>query len=87
MQAIKKGSYMKKIDKNRITTVEDALLPEYDFDFTKAKPNKYADILKAQDRLVQLEPDVFSVFDTSDKVNNALRSLINSLPKSKHVAL
>lgn len=72
---------MKKIDKNIVsaTDVED-MLPEYNFDFSKAKPNRFAPVLKAQERLVELEPDVFSVFDTSDKVNKALRAFISAMP-------
>lgn len=68
---------MKK-DKSISPTSVDDLLPEYELDFSKAKPNKYAEILKSQDRLVQLEPDVYKVYDTPEKVNSALRFLIKN---------
>ncbi|HPI20559.1 MAG TPA: hypothetical protein PKY56_09330 [Candidatus Kapabacteria bacterium] len=68
------------INENFIET-EDEMLAEYDLDFSKSRPNKYAAILKEQERLVKLEPDVFIVFNTSEKVNNTLRAIINAYPK------
>ena len=47
----------------------------YDFDYSKAKPNRFAARL-AQDRLmVVLDPDMAAVFPTSEAVNEALRVL------------
>lgn len=57
---------------------EDDIRSEYDF--SDSKPNKYAAILKRQERLITLEPDVFKVFNTSDSVNNVLRAIIKSVP-------
>ncbi len=61
---------------------DDEMRTEYDF--SDSKPNKYAIILKQQEHIVKLEPDVFKVFDNSDKVNNALRALINAIPKKNN---
>jgi len=58
---------------------DDEIRNEYDF--SDSKPNKYAEILKRQERLVTIEPDVFKVFNTSEQVNNALRAFINAIPK------
>ena len=47
----------------------------YEFDYSKAKPNRFAARL-AQDRLmVVLDPDIAVVFPTSEAVNDALRVL------------
>jgi hypothetical protein len=55
---------------------------EYDFDYTKAKPNRFAGRI-AKDRLVVLlDPEVSKVFTDSDSVNAALRALITALPKT-----
>ena len=71
-----------KTSKNNLSNEQDDdLLTEYDLDFSQSRPNKYAAILKRQEHLVKLESDVFKVFDDSEKVNNALRSLINAMPK------
>jgi hypothetical protein len=56
--------------KNNLINENEEMLAEYDLDFSKSKPNKYAAILKEQERLVKLEPDVFIVFNSSEKVNN-----------------
>ena len=57
------------------------LRPEYDFDYSKAKPNRFAG--KMEDRVVVLlDPDIAEVFTTPDSVNEALRALIPTMPKN-----
>lgn len=65
---------MKKTSNNIET---DYLQPEYEFDYSKAKRNKYASVFKNQDCLVRIEPDIFQFFNSEEKVNNALRSLLD----------
>ena len=60
----------------------DDMQPEYDFDYAKAKPNRFAGHI-AKDRLVVLlDPEVSKVFGDSESVNAALRQLITTLPKN-----
>lgn len=61
----------------------DGLLPEYDIDYSKARPNRFAARL-AQTRTVELEPDVAAVFTTQSAVNDALRTIIRSMPQTPH---
>ncbi len=56
----------------------DDMLPEYDFDYSKARPNRFA-----KGRTVILEPDVARVFNTSDAVNKMLRAVIAAMPESQ----
>jgi len=66
--------------KSRGKSLED-MPAEYDFDYTKAKPNRFAGRL-AKDRLVVLlDPEVSKVFSDSESVNAVLRALITALPK------
>ena len=66
--------------KSREKRSED-IQPEYDFDYTKAKPNRFAGRI-AKDRLVVLlDPEVAKVFTDSESVNAALRGLITTLPR------
>ena len=58
------------------TNTED-LLPEYDFDYSKAKPNRFA----KKTINVTLDEDVAKVFTDSESVNKALRAILTSLPK------
>jgi len=57
----------------------DDLLPEYEFDYKKAKPNRFA--LTEQQRVVILEPDVAEYFRDSEAVNRVLRALIEVMPR------
>lgn len=67
--------------KNSNNKENDAMRDEYDF--SDSKPNPYASILRKQQNLVQLEPDVAEYYKTSEQVNNALRAIISAFPKSK----
>lgn len=55
---------------------------EYQFDYGKAKPNRFADRDKEGQIVVMLDPDIAKVFKTSKAVNKALRALITALPRS-----
>jgi hypothetical protein len=61
----------------------DDLLPEYRFDYTKARPNRFAARLKPGSRAVVLDPDVAEVFSTPEAVNAVLRALIETMPQRK----
>ncbi|HEX5426153.1 MAG TPA: hypothetical protein VFW94_21570 [Candidatus Acidoferrales bacterium] len=55
---------------------------EYRFDYTKAKPNRFAEQMSKDSVAVLLDPDVAEVFDSSATVNNVLRTVIASMKKS-----
>lgn len=54
----------------------DDLLPEYDLDFSKSKPNRFAEKNNRIVTRVGLEPDVAEQFLTEESVNDALRQYI-----------
>jgi hypothetical protein len=53
---------------------------EYQFDYRKAKPNRFAAALKKGGRLVVLDPDVAVVFKQPEAVNAVLRALLQTMP-------
>jgi len=58
----------------------DDLLPGYDFDYRKARPNRFADRAVGEPVVVALDPDVSRVFTTPESVNAVLRALISTMP-------
>ena len=56
---------------------------EYRFDYKKARPNRFAGRFKAGAVAVLLDPDVASVFGSSNTVNKLLRSLIAAMPEHR----
>jgi hypothetical protein len=67
---------------------EEELSPEYDLDYTKAKPNRFAAKCQQMQRTVVLDSDIADKFPSAESVNEALRFLIRvtqenreSLPK------
>ena len=53
---------------------------EYRFDYRNARPNRFAPLMKGKTVAVVLDPDVASVFQSSESVNSLLRSVISALP-------
>ena len=54
---------------------------EYRFDYRKSRPNRFASLMKGKTVAVLLDPDIASVFQSSESVNSLLRSVIAALPK------
>ncbi len=69
--------------KKKLILDKDDLLPEYDLDYSKAKPNHFSDRLKRN--TIILYDDVANVFETSESVNRVLRALIQSLPMLENI--
>ena len=76
---------MKNTTSNKKTrTPKDDLRNEYDIDYSKSKPNRFATKLEKGAVAVVLDPDVAAVFGTSKSVNTLLRSVISAVKlKSK----
>jgi hypothetical protein len=55
--------------------------PEYRFDYGKSRPNRFAGRIQAGAVAVVLDPDVASVFSSSDTVNALLRSVMSAMPE------
>jgi hypothetical protein len=71
---------MKKAHKKKRDS-SDEPRAEYDFDYSKARPNPYAARLKGRSVAVVLDPDVAEVFPTSESVNTLLRSVVAAVPR------
>jgi hypothetical protein len=56
--------------------------PEYRFDYSKAKPNRFANSAKNRRVAVVLDEDVAEVFATTESVNKALRAIMQAMPSS-----
>ena len=59
----------------------DELRGEYQFDYSKAKPNRFAAKLKKGGRLVVLDPEVAAAFAGSESVNAVLKALLQTMPE------
>ncbi len=63
-----------KLDEN------DELLPHYDFDYSKSKPNRFAEKYNKMVRHAGWAADVADVFPTQNSVNDALRENLRITP-------
>jgi hypothetical protein len=70
---------MKKTSKRKRPAPDD-VRAEYRFDYSKAKPNRFAASMSGSTVAVAIDPDVASILKTSEAVNSLLRSVIAALP-------
>jgi hypothetical protein len=61
----------------------DELLPEYDLDYSKSKPNQFAEKYQQMQRTVVLDSDVAENFPSAESVNEALRFLVRVTRENK----
>ncbi len=71
---------MKKTSTHK-SRATDEMRKEYRFDYSKARPNRFA-MRKKERLIVVLDPDVSKVFETPEAVNKVLRALIATMPSS-----
>ena len=77
---------MTKLEDNTVTNEQDTLKSHYEFDYSKAKPNRFAARLSPDSLMVVLDPDVAAIFPTSEAVNDSLRVLaaaVRNLPNAE----
>ena len=65
----------------RKTHRADEMRKEYHFDYSKARPNRFA-MRKKERLIVILDPDVSKVFNKPETVNSVLRALIATMPQT-----
>ena len=56
---------------------------EYQFDYSTAKPNRFAGRARKKSLVVLLAPDVAKVFKSGDLVNEALRAIMKAVPRKR----
>lgn len=68
---------MKERIMKKMPSKKDELLAEYQFDYSKAKTNRFAS--KGERTVVILDEDLSQVFKTPESVNKALRAIVEAV--------
>jgi hypothetical protein len=71
---------MKKAKTRNGHPSSDEMLPEYDLDAMKSRPNRFAGRVAGSRLVITLDPDVSEVFTSAEAVNSVLRALITAMP-------
>jgi hypothetical protein len=71
---------MRKTLTHKNHSARDVMKKEYRFDYSRAKPNRFARNMPKDAVAIILEPDVAARFKSSEAVNAFLRSVIDALP-------
>lgn len=66
-----------------ITIENDEMRSEYHFDYSEARPNRFAKNADEGNNVIILDPDIAPFFTTSESVNDVLRALIKTMPTIK----
>ena len=62
---------------------KDEILSEYKLDYSKAKPNRFAEKYQQMQRTVVLDSDIADNFPSAESVNEALRLLVRVMQENK----
>ena len=65
------------------SNISDEMRDEYQFDYSKAKPNRFASQIGQDQLMIVLDPDVAAIFKTPESVNQVLRAIITLMSKMK----
>ncbi len=60
----------------------EEMLSEYRFDYSNARPNRFAGRISKERLVVLLDSEISQIFTTSESVNTVLHALVMALPKS-----
>ena len=63
------------------SSISDEMRDEYQFDYSTAKPNRFASQIGQDQLMIVLDPDVAAVFKTPESVNQVLRAIITLASK------
>ena len=76
---------MKTTSRNETTSrkASETLRPEYRFDYTKTRPNRFAGRGVSKSVVVLLDPDVAKVFKSAESVNSVLRAILAAVPRKR----
>jgi hypothetical protein len=64
---------------------KEEMSAEYNLDYSKAKPNRFAAKYQQMQRTVVLEADVAENFPSSESVNEALRFLVRITRENREI--
>lgn len=68
---------MKKTVKEKPGQIND-LKEEYNFDYSKARKNPYAKILRSEQVLFPIDNEIVNVLKTPERVNKVLKAIIGA---------
>ncbi|MDP3148112.1 MAG: hypothetical protein AUJ54_10145 [Ignavibacteria bacterium CG1_02_37_35] len=68
---------MKKTVKEKPGQIND-LKEEYHFDYSKARKNPYAKILRSEQVLFPIDTEIVNVLKTPERVNKVLKAIIGA---------
>ena len=75
------------MSENELMEQKEDVLPEYRFDYSKARPNRFARGLAEGSLVVVLEPELARVFQTPERVKAILEAIAQAMPPQEpHVA-
>ena len=80
---------MKSTDRleNSHDQAENDMSAEYHFDYSQARPNRFARGIAEGSLIVILEPELAQVFKTSEQVKAILRAIADTLPQPETEAV
>ena len=71
------------MNENELVEQNEEMSPEYHFDYSKARPNRFAEGIAEGSLVVVLEPELARVFKTSEHVKAILAAIAQTMPSQE----
>jgi hypothetical protein len=68
------------MNENELLEQNADMLPEYHFDYSKARPNRFAEGIAEGSLVVVLEPELARIFKTPEQVKAILEAIAKAMP-------
>ncbi len=75
------------MNENELIDEDEIMLPEYHLDYSKARPNRFAEGVSEGSLVVVLEPELARIFKTPQHVKAILEAIAHAMPpREPHAA-
>ena len=68
------------MNENEVMEENEDMLPEYHFNYSKARPNRFAKGIAEGSLVVVLEPELAQIFKTPEHVKSILEAIAQAIP-------
>ncbi len=68
------------MNESELMEQNDDMLPEYHFDYSKARPNRFAKGIAEGSLVVVLEPELAQIYKTPERVKAILEAIARVMP-------
>ena len=75
------------MNENELTKQNNDMLPEYHLNYSKARPNRFANGILEGSFVVVLEPELAQIYKTPERVKAILEAIAQNIPQYESLSV